>query len=1434
MKKELFRITLSAMIIYLTSGTFNVAVAATQPSGGNGTHFCGVTDVHSNKQYLNQFPNRHYARTLAANLNTGEPRTVRLIYFLPNDRPYREEAVQRMKNEILSIQAFYAEAMQAHGYDMTFKIETDTQGMLVVHRVDGQQTDLFYIDNASETVRTEISQVFDFKQNIYFIVIDSSFDRIGTGLGKATVKANGGPQGKNGGTVLIPVKHFEDRIERDTLGYDKLAAHEIGHAFGLQHDFRNGGYIMSYGRPSRGQYNKSRQDRLSACNADYLAVNPFFNSNIPTEKGKSPTIELMSPSTYPSGSSTVNIQLKVNDSEGIHQVIMFVKTVGPLNPVGYPEVKAYHKLTGEKEEIVSFEYDGDIPSTSFTKLSFYSIHRIDIAAIDINGNIYYKTFTLSEKPSNQVDPIMSMKILGYKHEVRTEDYNYQTWDLPTWARIRIGKGGAENSAAFSPNGRYLAVASSIGIWLYDTVNYQELALLSSQYPITAIAFSPDGNAIVGVSYRRPSNQVWNIETKEKIATFQEGGNYTAAFLPDGKTIASASRHIITLWDVTTEQELMRIKSEVFINAMSVSYDGKMIACAGRDGLIKLWEVLTGNLINTFGHDAHINSIAFSPTENIIASGSSDTTVKLWDAMTGAEIFTIESRGVISTVAFSHDGKILAWADGKTPDIIILYDVETKSIIATYEDPTVWNILSISFSPDGNTFVTADGHWNVVKVWDINTGNTIDLGHVGLTPISFSPDSLTFATGGRAGVKLWDVNTGENVVSIPVQPNPHVRLVSFSPDGEIIAYRVSGEKFTRLWDVTTQTESGIIENPSITCWAFSPDGKTLASDEKNKIKLWDVETKQNIDTLEGHLKEILSLSYSPDGNTLASASRDRTMRLWDIETKKTIKTFEPSRYYSFKYATFSLDGTTLVIQQNGRIKLYNLVTQNMAIVDEDDFMTFLPNSSMMILRSTNITSGDSFSVWDAKTATLVTTLDPELLNGWRQPTFSPDGKTLAISNSDSTILFDPELLYSQLPPLAPANINFFWSIPAGISLIHVPLKVKAVDGVEQKVASVADLYDALGGESVVNFLIIYDPHTQAWRSYFSSPDRGSAADMALADDTAIVAGIKTPVILQLTGDALGTSGSGAIALYQGLNLVGLPLNNPDLTRVSDLLGLDGIRGNVPVIIGTDGGEFQAVGRAGDPGDILLTGGQGFILTAQQAATVAISGEAWTNTSGGAAPTPVVLKGIDTGDTTPILALRGVVVDEVSGLKLKDIHVTAKNLSTDSTAVVVTAPDTGEYRLTFVDIETSRAATVGDTFEIAPQSSNPFISVEPLRYTVTAEDVKQSLIQLPELVAYEIPAETQLLANYPNPFNPETWIPYRLAEDAFVTLTIYDLNGQIVRTLDVGHQVAAVYEGRSKAVYWDGRNGLGEQVASGIYFYHLSAGDYSATRKMVILK
>ena len=121
-----------------------------------------------------------------------------------------------------------------------------------------------------------------------------------------------------------------------------------------------------------------------------------------------------------------------------------------------------------------------------------------------------------------------------------------------------------------------------------------------------------------------------------------------------------------------------------------------------------------------------------------------------------------------------------------------------------------------------------------------------------------------------------------------------------------------------------------------------------------------------------------------------------------------------------------------------------------------------------------------------------------------------------------------------------------------------------------------------------------------------------------------------------------------------------------------------------------------------------------------------------------------------------------------------------------------------------------------------------------FDLTDATSRRSILFLEQLLAALAPKETALLANYPNPFNPETWIPYRLAEDAVVTLTIYDTNGIMVRRQDLGHQSAGFYESRSQAIYWDGRNDFGEGVASGVYFYHLSAGDYSAARKMLVIK
>jgi hypothetical protein len=99
---------------------------------------------------------------------------------------------------------------------------------------------------------------------------------------------------------------------------------------------------------------------------------------------------------------------------------------------------------------------------------------------------------------------------------------------------------------------------------------------------------------------------------------------------------------------------------------------------------------------------------------------------------------------------------------------------------------------------------------------------------------------------------------------------------------------------------------------------------------------------------------------------------------------------------------------------------------------------------------------------------------------------------------------------------------------------------------------------------------------------------------------------------------------------------------------------------------------------------------------------------------------------------------------------------------------------------------------------------------------------------------IPTTYRLLQNYPNPFNPETWIPFELPQEASVAIKVYDMSGRLVRSLSLGKKLAGSYLTRTQAAYWDGRNELGERVVSGVYYYQLQAGTYSAIKKMVILK
>ena len=596
-KKQLLRFTLSAIIIYLTGGTLTPAVAATQPSGGNGTHFCGVIDSQWDKRYSDQYPNRRYARSFAANLNVGEPRTLRLIYLLPNDRPYRAEVVQRMKDEIIKVQTFFAEQMGMQGYrEIPFRIETDFQGEPMVHRVDGGYPDSHYLDHTDGAVLDEINLAFNLEANVYLIIVDNSINAIGLGDGR-DAGGVGIRQGKNGGFALVSGE----------FGFE-VAAHELGHAFGLQHDFHDGAYIMSYG-PGR--------NRLSPCHAEFLSVHPYFNLNTPIEEGESPTIEFISPRTYPAGSQSVPVRLKVNDSDGLHQLLLFVTTIEPHFARGSYEVKACRGLAGDRDTVVRFDYDGVIPSDGLTSLSDPVVHPISVHAVDTDGNVGYASFGLVE-----ISP----------HHITTFDEHTE----------------GVHSVAFSPvDATLLATGSRDGtIKLWNAVTQRNIATLRSG--VRSMVFSSDG-ATLAIGSWDGTVKLWDVVSQQDIATLKvhTEGIISMAFSSDDATLlATGSRDgTVKLWDVETERDIATFRHTEEVTSVSFSSDGAILATGSRDRTVKLWDVATRQNIATFEeHTAEVNSVVFSPVDpTLLATGSRDRTVKLWDVATRQDIATLEGH-----------------------------------------------------------------------------------------------------------------------------------------------------------------------------------------------------------------------------------------------------------------------------------------------------------------------------------------------------------------------------------------------------------------------------------------------------------------------------------------------------------------------------------------------------------------------------------------------------------------------------------------------------------------------------------------------------------------------------------------------------------------------------------------------------------------------
>jgi WD40 repeat protein/Flp pilus assembly protein TadD len=501
--------------------------------------------------------------------------------------------------------------------------------------------------------------------------------------------------------------------------------------------------------------------------------------------------------------------------------------------------------------------------------------------------------------------------------------------------------------AFSPDGKLLASGGVHGIIVWDAVTRKEI--YSRPEPVDHLVFSRDGKLLAGGG---GNSRLWDAATGVERAAIAEPGAMigfvdngqtlvtvanqymeevevrfwsaangerkrtiplpridTAAISPDGARLAISAGWEITLWDTATGQQQAALSTDSICRGLAFTSDGKKLAGGLDNRRVVVWDLTSGQQLGQDVHLDPVRGVAFSPDGTTLATSTIAGDIKLWNMKPPAESESI-AVDELSDLRFSEDGRILLVGNGGLAQVI---DIPTGKEVALLP---LSNITA--FSSDGLTAARFSPE-DRLQAWNVDSGRELASLAVpasqGERRLAVSADGKRAATfhrwRGDNRLTLWDLASQQ--AQTLAGSSFSVSCAAFSPDGKLLAAGFQFE-FVMVWEVATgKLKLKFAQRPASTevlAVAFSPDSKSLAvGTDVGAVAVWDVDSGQRIADCRGHTNHVWALAFSPDGSMLATGGNDKTVKLWEARTGQERITLTGHKD-QISHIQFAPDGRTL--------------------------------------------------------------------------------------------------------------------------------------------------------------------------------------------------------------------------------------------------------------------------------------------------------------------------------------------------------------------------------------------------------------------------------------------------------------------------------------------------------------------------------------------